>query len=72
MRCAQIESRGSSRRYVSLRDFRSRFISCQSGGTAIEYGLIAGLIFVAIVSSVQGVATATVDLHVKIQNATGN
>lgn len=32
-----------------------KFLACQSGATAIEYGLIAGLIGIAIISAVQAV-----------------
>ena len=38
-----------------MRTLVSRFVSCQSGATAIEYGLIASLIGVAIIVSVQAV-----------------
>jgi pilus assembly protein Flp/PilA len=30
-----------------------KFLGCQSGATAIEYGLIAGMIGIAIISAVQ-------------------
>lgn len=36
----------------------SRFVSDESGATAIEYGLIATLIALAIVAAVTGVGTA--------------
>ncbi len=36
----------------------ARFLKDESGATAIEYGLIASLIAVAIISSVTGVGTA--------------
>lgn len=35
----------------------SRFVRCQSGATAIEYGLIAALISVVIISAVTLVGT---------------
>ncbi len=38
--------------------FVSRFVEDESGATAIEYGLIAALIAVAIVTAVTGVGTA--------------
>jgi len=38
--------------------FVTRFVKDESGATAIEYGLIAALIAVAIVTAVSGVGTA--------------
>ncbi len=38
-----------------------RFSRDQSGATAIEYGLIAAFIFVAIVTGVQAVGSGTAD-----------
>ena len=38
--------------------FISRFLNDERGATAIEYGLIAALIAVAIVTAVSGVGTA--------------
>ena len=35
----------------------NRFVKCDSGATAIEYGLIAALIGVAIIASVKTVGT---------------
>jgi pilus assembly protein Flp/PilA len=35
----------------------ARFVKCQSGSTAIEYGLIASLIGVAIIGAVTAVGT---------------
>jgi pilus assembly protein Flp/PilA len=40
-----------------MRKLVSRFLSDQSGATAIEYGLIAGLIGVVIISAVTAVGT---------------
>jgi pilus assembly protein Flp/PilA len=45
-----------------------RFGRDESGATAIEYGLICSLIFLAIVSGVQGVANNTLNMYNKIQN----
>jgi pilus assembly protein Flp/PilA len=39
-------------------DFISRFIKNDSGATAIEYGLIAALIAVAIIAAVTSVGTS--------------
>ncbi|WP_442785972.1 Flp family type IVb pilin [Methylobacterium sp. C25] len=35
-----------------------RFVADESGATAIEYGLIAALIAIAIIAAVKGVATS--------------
>lgn len=40
-----------------MRKFASRFIKDESGATAIEYGLIAGLISVVIITAVTTVGT---------------
>ncbi len=42
-----------------MRQILIRFRDDKRGATAVEYGLIAALIMVAIVASVQGVATKT-------------
>ncbi|MFT5509532.1 MAG: pilus assembly protein Flp/PilA [Hyphomicrobiaceae bacterium] len=39
----------------------SRFAKCESGATAIEYGLIAALIGVAIITAVTSVGTGISD-----------
>ena len=41
-----------------MRDFISRFIENRAGATAIEYGLIAALIAVAIIATVTSVGTS--------------
>jgi pilus assembly protein Flp/PilA len=41
-----------------MRNLVSRFMSNESGATAIEYGLIAAGIAVAIIAAVQSVGTA--------------
>ena len=41
-----------------MRAFVSRFVKDESGATAIEYGLIAALIAVAIIATVTTVGTA--------------
>ena len=40
-----------------LMKFVSRFAKCESGATAIEYGLIASLIGVAIIAAVKATGT---------------
>ena len=61
-------SRNRTRTVSRLRTLAARFAADRSGATAIEYGLIVGLIFLAIVSGVTDVANSTVAMHTKIQN----
>jgi pilus assembly protein Flp/PilA len=49
-----------------MKKFTTRFLRDNNGVTAIEYGLIAGLIAVAIATSVSGVATALNTLFTNI------
>jgi len=50
-----------------------RLIRCRSGATAIEYGLIVGLIFLVIVASVTLVSTDMSNMYNTVSNAvTGN
>lgn len=46
-----------------------RFLQDESGATAIEYGLIAGLIAVVIITSVKGTGSR---LSTKLQTIAGN
>jgi pilus assembly protein Flp/PilA len=48
--------------------FVTRFLKDESGATAIEYGLIAALIAVVLVASLQGVGTALEGAFDKIKN----
>jgi pilus assembly protein Flp/PilA len=41
-----------------MKNLVSRFLKDESGATAIEYGLIAAGIAIAIITAVQGVGTA--------------
>ncbi|GLS42625.1 Flp family type IVb pilin [Methylobacterium brachythecii] len=58
-----------------MKTIMKRFAADQSGATAIEYGLIAALIAVAIIAAVKGVAgslnTKFADIATKI-TAAGN
>ena len=45
------------------------FRSEESGATAIEYSLIVGLIFLAIVASVRNFSNTTSDVYGEIQSA---
>jgi len=45
----------------AAREQFARFLADQSGATAIEYGLIAGLIAIAIVGGIATLGTATGD-----------
>jgi len=47
--------------------FVTRFLKDESGATAIEYGLIAALIAVVLVASLQGVGTALEGAFQKIE-----
>ena len=47
----------------------SRFFSNESGATAIEYGLIAAAIAVAIITVVQGLGTKLTSTFTSVQNA---
>lgn len=50
-----------------------RLAGCQSGATAIEYGLIVGLIFLVIVASVTAVSVDMTNMYNTVSNAvTGN
>jgi len=42
------------------------------GATAVEYGLILGLIFVAIIGAVQGLATKTIGMWEYVNTQVGN
>ena len=51
-----------------MKNLVSRFVKDESGATAIEYGLIAAGISVAIIAVVQGLGTKlTVDLHARFR-----
>jgi len=52
-----------------MKNLLSCFLKDQSGATAIEYGLIAGLIAVVIIVSVQTVGTS---LSAKFRQISGN
>jgi pilus assembly protein Flp/PilA len=47
----------------------SRFVQDESGATAIEYGLIAAGISVAIIAAVQGLGTALNKTFVSVSTA---
>ena len=46
-----------------------RFLADESGATAIEYGLIAGLIFLAIVSAIHYYTESIGEMYGKIDTA---
>jgi pilus assembly protein Flp/PilA len=46
-----------------------KFLADESGATAIEYGLIAAGISVAIIAVVQGLGTKLVSTFTSVQNA---
>ncbi|MBY0530652.1 MAG: Flp family type IVb pilin [Xanthobacteraceae bacterium] len=47
----------------------ARFLKDESGATAIEYGLIAACISVAIIAVVQGVGTKLTSTFTSVSNA---
>jgi pilus assembly protein Flp/PilA len=47
----------------------SQFIRNESGATAIEYGLIAGLIGVVIITAVRGVGSKLTTTFTNVSNA---
>ena len=47
----------------------TRFMKDESGATAIEYGLIAACISVAIIAVVQGIGTALNNTFTSVSNA---
>jgi len=52
-----------------MRKFMSRFVKEESGATAIEYGLIAGLIAVVIIGAVTTVGTNLNAVFTKVGGA---
>lgn len=53
----------------NTKDQLARFLRCESGATAVEYGLIAALIVVAIVGAANEVADANDENYNLISNA---
>jgi pilus assembly protein Flp/PilA len=52
-----------------VKNLVSRFVKCESGATAIEYGLIACLISVAIITVVTSIGTNLNNVFTSINNA---
>ena len=52
-----------------MRNLFSRFVTDESGATAIEYGLIAAGISVAIIAAVKGVGTQLGTTFNNVKNA---
>lgn len=52
-----------------MKNLVSRFVKDESGATAIEYGLIAAGISVAIIAVVQGLGTKLQATFTKVQGA---
>ena len=72
MRAADILSAARSfsvPRFAMGTEMFKRFLTDESGSTAIEYGLIAGLIFLAIVSGVHYYIESTEAMYQKIGDA---
>ncbi len=49
--------------------FATRFVKCEAGATAIEYGLMASLIGIAIIATVQALTT---NLNTTFSKVSGN
>jgi len=56
-------------RIIDMLAIFSRFVRDESGATAIEYGLIAGLVAVVIVTAVTTVGTKLTNTFNKVGNA---
>jgi pilus assembly protein Flp/PilA len=54
---------------IAMKHLVSRFVKDESGATAIEYGLIAAGISVAIIAVVQGLGSKLVSTFTSVQNA---
>ena len=54
-----------------MKNFAARFINDESGATAIEYGLIAALIAVAIIGAVTTLGTKTATTFGKVSAKLG-
>jgi len=48
------------------------FRNCEAGATAIEYGLIVSLIFLAVVSGVRAFTNSTSEMYGEIESARSN
>lgn len=55
-----------------MKAFFKRLMSDVLGATAIEYGLILALLFIAMVSSVQGFANENQNIWNKVSNSMSN
>jgi pilus assembly protein Flp/PilA len=56
-------------RSYKMKSIVARFVKDESGATAIEYGLIAAGISVAIITVVQGLGTKLTTTFTKVSNA---
>ena len=54
---------------MKLSKFLNKLECDASGATAVEYGLILALVFLAILGSIQGVAGATIDMWSDVATA---
>jgi pilus assembly protein Flp/PilA len=54
---------------TTMKHLAARFVKDESGATAIEYGLIAAGISIAIIAVVQGVGQKLVSTFTTVQNA---
>jgi pilus assembly protein Flp/PilA len=68
-RWASSDSHVWIRRSYKMKTLVSRFVKDESGATAIEYGLIAAGISVAIIAVVQGLGSKLKSTFTSVQNA---
>ena len=54
-----------------MKNLISRFVKDESGATAIEYGMIAGLLSVVILAAVSATGTSLTAIFSKIQTEVG-
>ncbi len=57
------------RRTITMKTLFNRFVSDESGATAIEYGLIAALISVTIIGALGGIRGSLNNTFNKVSNA---
>ncbi|QZH75629.1 MAG: Flp family type IVb pilin [Erythrobacter sp.] len=52
---------------MSAKTLLQQLLYDEQGATAVEYGLIAALIVIAMITALQGLATSTVDMWLNIE-----
>ena len=54
---------------MKIKQFFRAIRNCDSGATAVEYGLIVSLLVIAIISSLNTFANATIDMWGRVDTA---